>query len=274
VEHSPISVAVLVENGGRSHQFNESVASDAEMLIRPLLNALDREDRLAVFAYDDAVHTIADFSTPRDQWNLALARVPKPKFSESNFYDATLTVLDRLTSVSGRKALLIFSSGIDTFSRTAFTDVLARAEQAKVPMYVFNLGELARRRVSPITGGLLARVDWARCAQQLERLAKASGGRAYLNAGSLDVSGIYDEIIEDTKVRYVLTYTPHLTTPARQRTVQVAVVDPSSREATQVSATARDHHTRVIAETTYTPADVPAPASTVAEVKQEEVTSK
>lgn len=274
VEHAPISVAVLIEHGGRSHQFNESVASDAEVLVRPLLNALDREDRLAVFAYDDAVRTIVDFETPREQWNLALGRAPKPRFSESHFYDATLTVLDRLADVSGRKALLLFSSGIDTFSRAAFADVVARAEEAKVPIYVFVLGEMARRRIWPGSEGLLARVDWTRCARQLERLAEASGGRAYLNTGSLDAPGIYDAIIEEAKVRYVLTYAPRLTTPSRQRMVQVAVLEPLTRQATQKTHSARGEKIRVLAESAYTPVDVTAASSTVAEASREDAESK
>ena len=86
----------VLENGGRSHQLNESISSDTSMLIPPLLDVLDPQDRLGVFAYDDSVRTVADFDTPHDQWSLALGRLPKPKFSEANFYDATLTVLGGL----------------------------------------------------------------------------------------------------------------------------------------------------------------------------------
>lgn len=271
VEHSPISVAVLIENGGRSHQLNESVSRDASMLIRPLLDVLDSQDRLAVFAYDDSVHTVLDFDTAHDQWSLALGRLPKPRFSEANFYDATLTVLDRLAGVSGRKALVIVSTGIDTFSRTPFAQVLGRAEQTKIPVYVFNLGELARRPLSSASWGLVSRVDWAVCERQLERLAQVSGGRAYLKESSSDVDGIYDEIIEDLKVRYVLTYAPSITTPSLPRTVQVAVVDSTSEGRTVADTSRRRNETRVIAEATYTPVDVAATASAAVAAQSKEV---
>jgi hypothetical protein len=255
VEHSPMTLAVLIENGGRSQQLNDSITADAGMLIRPLLDVLDDRDRLVVFAYDDTVRTIVDFDTPRDRWGLALGRLPKPRFSEANFYDATSTVLDRLAAINGPKALLVLSTGIDTFSRTAYADVLARAEQAKAPVYVFSLAELARRRLSSTSWGLLARIDWTRCEQQLERLSKASGGRAYLRASSTDAQGIYDEMIEDVKVRYVLTYSPSLTTPSR-RTVQVAVLNGGSRETGRTAGTSRRPATQVIAEASYAPVDV------------------
>jgi VWFA-related protein len=247
----------------------ESVNSDAPMLIRPLLDMLDAQDRLGVFAYDESIRTVVDFNTPRDQWSLALGRLPKPKFSEANFYDATLEVLDRLAAVPGRKSLVILSTGIDTFSRATFDDVVSRAEHAKVPVYVFNLGELARRRLSSAAWGLLARVEWDRCERQLQRLAEASGGRAYLKAGSSDVNGIYDEIIENVKVRYVLSYATPLTAPSVRRTVQVAVVDSTAREAaTGADGSRRRNGLRVIAEATYTPTDVVAPVSAAAGASQ------
>jgi VWFA-related protein len=268
VEHSPITVGVLIENGGRSHQLNESVSSDAAMLIRPLLDVLDTQDRLGVFAYDDSVRTVVDFDSPHDQWSLALGRRPKPRFSETNFYDAVLEALDRLAGVPGRKGLVILSSGIDTFSRATFADVLRRAEQAKVPVYVFNLGELARRRLSSASRGLLSRVDWAECGRQLERLAEVSGGRAYSNAGTPEVDAVYDEIIEELKVRYVLTYAPTLTAPSSRRTVHVAVVDALSPEAAaSADRSRRQNDTRVIAEATYTSGDVPSTASAVADAE-------
>ena len=58
VEHSPITLGVLIENGGRSHRLNESVTSETSMLLRPLLDLLDSQDRLGVFAYDDEVRTV------------------------------------------------------------------------------------------------------------------------------------------------------------------------------------------------------------------------
>jgi hypothetical protein len=109
------------------------------------------------------------------------------------------------------------------------------------------------------------------CERQLERLAEVSRGRAYLKASSSDVDGIYDEIIEDLKVRYVLTYAPSLTTPSLPRTVQVAVVDSISGQATTVADTSRRRNeTRVIAEATYTPVDVAATVSAAADSPSKE----
>jgi hypothetical protein len=88
------------------------------------------------------------------------------------------------------------------------------------------------------------------------------------------VQGIYDEIIEDLKVRYVLTYAPSVTTPSLRK-VQVAVLDPVSPGAAGSSYTSRRHaDARVIAEATYTPTDVATTVSTVANGESKEAKSQ
>jgi len=139
VEHAPVTVAILMEMGGRSQQLNKMLATEAGYAARPVLNVLGRDDRLAVFTYDDRVHTVIDFDAPHDRWDEALSHTSAPMFSEANFYDAAVDVLDRLAAISGRKALLAISTGIDTFSRATFADVVNKAEAAKTPIYVVGL---------------------------------------------------------------------------------------------------------------------------------------
>jgi Ca-activated chloride channel homolog len=251
VEHSPFTLAMLIENGGRSHQLNTVVIADAEAIVRPLLAMLEPRDRFAVFAYDETVRTIVDFDGPHGQRAADLSRLPKPRFSESNFYDAMLTALNQLAGVPGRKALLVLTTGIDTFSRATFGDVLARAEEVSAPVYVFNLGELARRRAVSASGGMLARVDWARAERQLTRLAQVTGGGAYPRAGSTEPEMMYDEIVEELRVRYVFSYAPHIDGTGRQ-TVQIAIRDPARNG--HPAATQPSHGApRVIADANYMP---------------------
>lgn len=107
VEHAPITLAVLMEMGGRSQQLNKMLANETSSVLRPLLDVLGRDDKLALFTYDDELHTLVDFAAPRDKWDAAVTNLPKPKFSEANFYDATIAALDsagarfRATRIAG-----------------------------------------------------------------------------------------------------------------------------------------------------------------------------
>lgn len=257
VEHSPITLGVLMENGGRSNYLNEAIASEALMLLRPLVDSLEDKDRLAIFAYDDSLHTVVDFATKKDDWDIALSRLPKPKFSESNFHDAAVDVLRRLQPMAGPKALLVMSTGLDTFSRASFEEVLAESERVQIPVYVFDLGASVRRRTSS-PSALPTRIDWARCAQNLDRLGAASGGRVYREVNLSNVQATYDEIVEEQKVRYVLTYTPSVTTQSQPRTVQVVLRElPLEKPAVPREGRHRTD-VRVIAQATY---DASAPVA-------------
>jgi hypothetical protein len=206
---------------------------------------------------------VLEFETSHENWDAALNSLPKPKFSEANFCDAAVAVLDRLTSVSSRRALLVISTGIDTFSRATFDDVLKKAEAANTPVYVIGLGDVARQAILDVSRGPLARVDWKECARQLETLARTSGGRAYVEASTMSAPAIYDDIMENLRVRYVITYVPSQpATTAAPRKVEVKLVNPKTDSPLRITdASGRAVTARAIAEASYRPTTAATPTS-------------
>jgi len=79
-----------------------------------------------------------------------------------------------------------------------------------------------------------------------------------VHASSLDVPTIYDDIMENLRVRYVITYVSSNTaTTGNARTVQVRLVNPSTGEPLRiVDASGRRVVTRVLAQASYSPAPV------------------
>jgi len=65
VEHSQVTLAVLLEAGGRYQQLNGFLRREIPFETRPLLDALIRDDKLAVLAYADRLETLIDFEQPR-----------------------------------------------------------------------------------------------------------------------------------------------------------------------------------------------------------------
>ena len=111
VEHSSLTLAVLVEMGGRSAQLNRVLAVDGGYTARPLLDVLRPDDRFALFAYTDRLHTIVDFDASVDKRREAVARLSEPQFSEVTLYDAASQVIGRLASMSGRKGAASYFHG-------------------------------------------------------------------------------------------------------------------------------------------------------------------
>jgi len=61
-----------------------------------------------------------------------------PTFSEVNFFDALLETLNRMRDVNGRKAIILVSSGIDTFSKANYQLVLEASRASATPIYTIG----------------------------------------------------------------------------------------------------------------------------------------
>jgi VWFA-related protein len=261
VEHSPVSVALVMELGGRYHELNKVLGNEVPRAGRDLLDLIGRDDKVAVFKYDEKLEPLADFNQPHEVLDRIFEKISTPKFSETNFYDALLEVLNRMKDVRGRKAIILISSGIDTFSKASYEQVLQAARDSATPIYVIGLGSILRLEAEVYGDAApFARMDWTGAEKQLEMLASASGGRAYMLESSVAAPGIYDDIMENLRLRYVVTYVssnPAIAGPPRS--IRVELIDPRTGGALKI----RDSSGKVIpasvfVQQTYSPAAAPA----------------
>jgi Ca-activated chloride channel homolog len=198
---------------------------------------------------------VIDFDDSHDKWESALRNLPSPRFSEANLYDAAIEVLERLASRPGPKALFLITTGIDTFSHASFNDLARKAELAKIPIFALGFEDVARSGLVDTARGPLGRVNWSALTRELQTLAAVSGGRVYVRPSSSDLAAIYDEVMEQLRVRYVITYvSPQPATQAAPRTVEVQIVQASRGELlSRRTSTAPGVGMRTVARATYTP---------------------
>jgi len=250
IEHAPVRLAVLLEGGGRYQQLNREIARDVQVIVRPLLGSLRSEDRVAVFSYADALTTLKDFDQPLSDLERALSALNVPGFSEANFYDAVTAVLARMTGIHGRKALLVVTSGTDTFSRATFEDVLSAARRSGTPIFVIDLSENAAHLTDV---GPLARLDWTRVREELRALACVAGGRIYSAYAAHDAAAIYDDIMEYLRIRYVITYvSPSPPGRGARYAVRVELVDRHTGRPLRIVGTGgRSMAANIIARASY-----------------------
>jgi hypothetical protein len=161
--------------------------------------------------------------------------------------------------IQGRKAIILLSSGIDTFSTITLDDTLKILRESGVPVYAIGLGA-ALRGVASVYGntGPVARIDWNKADNNLQEIAHASGGRHYAPESTLDLTAIYDDIMENLRVRYVITYkisnAADLNSP---RTIRVELVDPKTGKPLQiVDANGKVIAPHVIVQDSYVPSQV------------------
>jgi VWFA-related protein len=230
LERAAVSIGFLMEFGGRSQVLRRVVADEASRAGRQLTEALSRDDRMAVWKYSDKVEKLADFSQSRESLASLFYSLGTPEFSETNLYDAVVSAIDQMRPVNGRKAILLVSSGLDTFSKTTYQDVLKTARASDSPIYAISLApSLHEYVIINEQAGPMAHIDWGKADRRLQEIASASRGRAYSRKDIVDLSPVYDDILENLKLRYVITYRssngPDGSSP---RSVRVELVDPQT----------------------------------------------
>src|SRR5580658_94338 len=256
VEHAPVTVALLLEFGGRYHELNQTTGREVTQVCRQFLDRLHSDDKVAIFAYNGKLETLADFNQPLDADHSALDQLGTPPESELNFYDALIETSNRLQNVSGRKALIVVSSGLDTFSKASYQQVLGAVRESATTIYTIGLIRLIQPDLSFYgTAAPFARIDWNSAENQLEALAKASGGRAYVPGADGEIAAIYDDLMENLRVRYVITYVSSNTaTIGPPRNLRIELIDPTTGGRLKIhDASGKVIEARVYLQASYAP---------------------
>jgi len=255
IEHAPATIALLFEYGGRYPGLNRDLTEEISRAARKLVEVLGRQDRIALWGYGDTVHQLTDFAPRGDVLDKVLFNFTPPDVSETNLYDALIFAMKKIGSVEGRKAIILLSSGLDTFSKARYEDVLDAAGNGDTPIYAVSLAPAMRQMIQmEAAANPLLRTDWAMLEEKLLAIANASGGRLYSPLSTIELSPIYDDIMENLKVRYVITYkSPGTHDSNLPHTIRVELVDPGTGKPLQiVDADYRPIHANVIVQADYT----------------------
>lgn len=95
IEHASVSLALLVEFGGRSPGINRELGLEVSRAARQLLESVGHENRVAIWKYNDKVEKLADFSQADAAADKVLFGLGTPEFSEANLYDAIISMVGR-----------------------------------------------------------------------------------------------------------------------------------------------------------------------------------
>jgi len=251
IEHAPVSLGVLMEWGGRYSALNKTLAEEVPRAAQQLLDELGRQDKIAIWKYGDRADQFADFS--KDPGTLFLTGVRPPELSETNFYDALLATLQQMQPVSGRKAMVLISTGVDTFSQANYDDLLNAVRREGVPIYVIDIAPVLRRAAQ---GAPYISMDWNRAETEIRKIAEASGGRMYSIDSTSDLTGVYDNLMQNLKVRYVISYKSSSANSDinNARTVRIELIDPQTGGPLQlVDAGGKPIPSKLTIEDSYTP---------------------
>jgi VWFA-related protein len=259
IEHAAVSVALLIQFGGRYHELNRTLGLVIAQICHEFLSVIGRDDKVAVFKYGSKLEPLVDFNQDHDAIEKAFDQLGTPDFSELNFYDALIETLNRVRAVSGRKAVIAVTSGLDTFSQANYQQTLQQARDSATPIYTIGLLRLIQREVA-VHGSTapFARIDWNSAEKQLEGLAKASGGRAYVPDSDIELPAIFDDIMENLRLRYVITYvSSNPATAGPPRDIRVELIDSKTGKPLKIhDSTGKLVAAKVYVQASYIPKSV------------------
>ena len=229
---APLTIAMVIEFSGRFQQVYSEPWFQTLQAAYGFVDSLKPEDYVAIVAYDLRPEILSDFSTDRSEAQDALSRMRFPGFSEANLFDALVDTAQRMQDIEGRKAILVISSGIDTFSKLNYGETRKAIQNAGVPIYAIGLMQ-AYRDILYSYGALSdsQNMDFLQADNQLRTFTKESGGVAFFPRFYGEFPQIYRNISEVLRSQYVLTYTPSNTArDGKFRKIKVELVNPENNQ--------------------------------------------
>jgi VWFA-related protein len=222
---APITMVVLLEFDS---VFGGWFSGQAKYWADALFPNLNQKDWVALVTFDMKPRMEVDFTQNKDEVRQAIYSLHFPGFSESNIFDALLDTVDRLKDVKGKKSILVFASGIDTFSKHTLDQTMKLLRQTDVTIFVVgvdkpisNYLEMHRRM------GSMATLNFLQAENQLKAFASMTGGYAWFPQFDGELPGIMREVAAFLRHQYSLTYTPTNHTPdGKYRKVKVELVAP------------------------------------------------
>jgi VWFA-related protein len=194
---APITVAMLIEFSSKWWGYLYLALEDAYQFP----NFMQPKDWVAVVEFDMQPHVLQDFTHDRYQVRSALDSMRIPGFSETNLYDALAFTIDRMKNVGGRKAILVICTGIDTFSKITYGQMLKIAKGSNTPIYPVSILEWVTIRYGDSIGTFQAR-------NALTSIAKDSGGYAYFPRFQGALPDIYQQIAGELRHQYSVGFIP------------------------------------------------------------------
>lgn len=179
----PLTVALGVD---RSWSMAGESLRLAKQASQTFLNALKPEDRSMVVAISSEADVIAPLGMERASQLRAIAALDP--WSTTALHDAVIASLDRLEPEPGRQALIVFSDGVDRYSRATAAQVVDRARRSHTLMYPIAFG-----RVRP---------------PLLAELAVLTGGRSFALRDVRELEKTLAEIARELRYQYLIGYTP------------------------------------------------------------------
>lgn len=225
---APMTIAMVVEFNAQFQEYWSEGWYETLVATYGFVETLKPDDYLAIVAYDLKTEILSDFTTDRQKTQEAMQRLRIPGFSESNMYDALVDTAQRMSTIEGRKAILLVSTGRDTFSKLTYDKARKALQEAGVPIYALSILQAFRIMLDPYMGPM-QRMDFLQADNQLTTFCRETGGQAFFPRFLAEYGNIYQTIGAALRNQYSIAYHPsNQAKDGSFRKLKVELVDPAN----------------------------------------------
>lgn len=257
----PFSVVLMLDTSP-STQFRLEDIQDAAI---SFVNQLRPDDKVMVVSFNDDIRVLSDFTTDRGRLNRAIQRARTD--DGTRLYDAVDMIINQqLSRIQGRKAIVLFTDGVDTTSRRAsFESNVMDAQELDALIYPVQYDTSADMNVmnfpvgrpgdvwDQILGGIFGggggrrggrrggggggggypsprgpRSEYEVANQYLMELANSTGGREYHADSLQNMSYAFGNVAEELRRQYSIGYYPKRPPePGQRRSIRVRARQPN-----------------------------------------------
>ena len=225
---APAQVLVLVETSPAVYLIHTQHLAAANAL----LDGLAPDDEVALASYDESPRAILALTSDKAALASALGDLHYILgMGELNLFGSLSTALDWLAPVSGKKALVLLSTGLDSGPSGRWDELQTKLRASEVTIFPVALGGELRAakpknkkkpQPQPLPGG--DDLSFAQADKVLEQLAEITGGRAYFPHGGGEFAAIYRQIAATLRHQYLIGFEPSAR-DGRFHTITVQVLD-------------------------------------------------
>lgn len=230
--NGPATVVLLLDNGfqnrywlnywtpSRTQEIFQSAAGFIQSFVKP-------HDFVSLVTFSMKPKVIQDFTGDRERLNQALMSAYRDllNFSESNIFDALSFVLlggkaiqlyeenagpseyIGVEEIEGHAAVILITTGVDTFSRITYDKALKIVSQAGVPIFTIGVGNLAFKKYGDNMSGP-ARMTFLQAQNELKTFASRTGGDYFEMTFEGEIPSIMKTIEAELRTQYSLGYVP------------------------------------------------------------------
>jgi VWFA-related protein len=180
------------------------------------LRSISATDRVAIVSYSKTPNLELDFTADKSKVREALGSLNFLNgYSQLNLVSSVLSTLDWLSSLPGKKTIVLVSTGLNDSIPTNWQLVQQKLEISDVQILAVSTAgpirdPVKQKNLSPDERDdrKYVREGFVEADQLLHQLAEATGGRAYFPKNAKEFNDAYDEIAQFVRNEYRLEFVP------------------------------------------------------------------